>query len=696
MIAQDRLKTIEILLEWCGGLVHFLGDFTAKNMEGHWQYRGEMPVSRVISGTAPIFYPYKQGDTSPPRELTYGHYTAGCWGTTAFLRAVLRVVNVPVMAVTGSGSTGGTHSMPYFMSEGRYLSHSDDLYSQNTRSSPGFPVEELFIDQAIYDAWFGPDVSLPPGKSNVSRRVSDLTIKYLPRILLAQRCRDIREGRSRSRSLVLSWAGFPNYSVEELEATNLWERIDDKIDGLGGCPIDNSWVVFEPRTPAISRVMDPVSDDLLVVEVRDREGQPVEGHLVTFTVTSGDGMLSNTRTTTGADGRAESRLIRGTDTETNSVSVFAAGVEQPVIFTVAGQAVPQTLTPVTYYEQEGPAGTQLAEPFVVEIRDQDGFPLAGATVTYAITAGDGTLSVESATTDANGRASTTLTLGRTPGTNIVRATVAGLEPVTFTATGLAVPGTLAKLSGDEQQAAAGTALSEPFVVEVRDQNGAVLPGAVVTFSVLGDGGTLSVDADTTDAEGLAGTTLTLGGQPGTNIVEAAIAGLEPVIFTAAAEATSDFNGDGVTDYSDFYLFAEAFGGSDPRFDLDGSGSVDFADFFLFAESFGQPGRAKLAALARDLIGLPDGLQLRQNAPNPFNSGTVIAWFQLKPGPACLEVFGLTGQRVAVLHEGPKKTGLHRLRWDGRDDQGRPLASGVYVYRLVTAEAMQTRRLALLR
>ena len=124
--------------------------------------------------------------------------------------------------------------------------------------------------------------------------------------------------------------------------------------------------------------------------------------------------------------------------------------------------------------------------------------------------------------------------------------------------------------------------------------------------------------------------------------------------------------------------------------------MDFADFFLFAESFGQPARAKLVALARELIGLPDGPQLQQNAPNPFNNGTVISWFQLQPGPARLEVFALTGQRVAVLHDGPQKAGLHRLRWDARDGQGRPLASGVYVYRLVTDELVHTRKLTLLR
>ena len=62
----------------------------------------------------------------------------------------------------------------------------------------------------------------------------------------------------------------------------------------------------------------------------------------------------------------------------------------------------------------------------------------------------------------------------------------------------------------------------------------------------------------------------------------------------------------------------------------------------------------------------------------------------------MEVFSLTGQRVAVLHEGPKKAGVHRVHWNGRDDRGRPLASGVYLYRLVTTENVQTRKLTLLR
>ena len=360
---------------------------------------------------------------------------------------------------------------------------------------------------------------------------------------------------------------------------------------------------------------------------------------------------------------------------------------------VAVYAIPQALAKVSGDEQSGPAGEALTAPFVVSVLDQkrNGYP--GAPVTFSVVDGDGRLSVEVTATDSAGQAATTLTLGLT-GVNTVEATVAGLLPVTFTAQGLGIPTTLTAASGDEQSGSVGWDLSEPFVIVLLDHIGNPLPEILVEFAVTE--GELSVESVNTDAQGRAATTLTLGPRPGTCIVEATVAGLEPVTFTATAMATPDFDGDGEVGLGDFFVFAEAFGGSDSRFDLDSGGSVDFADFFLFAEHFGQPVRAKLVAMAHELIGLPDGPQLQPNAPNPFNSETVISWFQVQRGPALLEVYALTGQRVAVLHQGEKETGFHRLPWDGRSDQGYPLASGVYMYRLVTGEGAWTRKLTLLR
>ena len=363
---------------------------------------------------------------------------------------------------------------------------------------------------------------------------------------------------------------------------------------------------------------------------------------------------------------------------------------------VTAYAIPQALLKVSGDEQSGPAGEALPAPFVVSVLDQSKGAYPGAPVTFEVTDGQGRLSVETTVSDSTGQAATALTLGLEPGINTVEVIVAGLLPVTFTAQGLAIPQALAIVSGNEQRGRVGTPLSDPFVVLLLDQNGQPLPETPVSFAVTEGEGTLSVQGAATDESGQASAILTLGPNPGAHAIQATVESLDPVRFTATAEATPDFDGDGVAGFSDFFLFAEAFGSSDPRFDLDSSGSVDLPDFFLFAEHFGQPVRAKLMALAHERIGLPDTPGLQQNTPNPFNSGTVITWLLLEPGMALLDVYALTGQRVAVLHAGPQRAGLHHLRWDGRDDQGRPLASGVYVYRLVTAEGAMTRKLTLLR
>ena len=102
------------------------------------------------------------------------------------------------------------------------------------------------------------------------------------------------------------------------------------------------------------------------------------------------------------------------------------------------------------------------------------------------------------------------------------------------------------------------------------------------------------------------------------------------------------------------------------------------------------------AVAEQVSGLPNDLQLMQNAPNPFNGQTILSYFLPKAGPVSLEVFTVTGQRVALLREGPQKAGYHRFPWNARAAAGRPLASGLYLYRLVTDEGVLTRKLILLR
>ncbi len=98
---------------------------------------------------------------------------------------------------------------------------------------------------------------------------------------------------------------------------------------------------------------------------------------------------------------------------------------------------PQSLQIISGQNQQSSTGSELANPFVVEVRDHNGNPLQGVQVAFTVTAGDGRLSgrstAEIATTDANGRAAVRMRLGTNPGTTVVVASVAGLDAVAFAA-----------------------------------------------------------------------------------------------------------------------------------------------------------------------------------------------------------------------------------------------------------------------
>ena len=95
---------------------------------------------------------------------------------------------------------------------------------------------------------------------------------------------------------------------------------------------------------------------------------------------------------------------------------------------------PQTLLKIAGDGQQGVLNTALANPFVVEVRDQKHTVFEGVPVTFTITTGSGTLSVEYTETDANGRAESTLTIGSI-GTNTVQVRATDLlEPLIFTTT----------------------------------------------------------------------------------------------------------------------------------------------------------------------------------------------------------------------------------------------------------------------
>lgn len=88
--------------------------------------------------------------------------------------------------------------------------------------------------------------------------------------------------------------------------------------------------------------------------------------------------------------------------------------------------------------------------------------------------------------------------------------------------------------------------------------------------------------------------------------------------------------------------------------------------------------------------------LKQNYPNPFNPNTTISFDLDKPAHISLTIYNIKGQRVKQLTAGDFSQGTHSLNWDGRDDQNRPVSSGVYFYRLNNGGQVQAKRMLLLK
>jgi hypothetical protein len=102
--------------------------------------------------------------------------------------------------------------------------------------------------------------------------------------------------------------------------------------------------------------------------------------------------------------------------------------------------------------------------------------------------------------------------------------------------------------------------------------------------------------------------------------------------------------------------------------------------------------------ASGIDGSPQGLNyLDTNYPNPFNPSTTIRFGVAQRGRVTLRIFDVRGALVRTLSDEVREAGVeHRVRWDGRDDGGRSVASGVYFLHLEAQGFFEAQKLVLLR
>lgn len=94
--------------------------------------------------------------------------------------------------------------------------------------------------------------------------------------------------------------------------------------------------------------------------------------------------------------------------------------------------------------------------------------------------------------------------------------------------------------------------------------------------------------------------------------------------------------------------------------------------------------------------VPEDFALAQNYPNPFNPTTSILYKIARTAEVKLSIYNLRGQKVRTLVDERQGVGVYRVQWDGRDQFGRAIASGVYLYKLEADNFAQTRKMLLLK
>ena len=276
------------------------------------------------------------------------------------------------------------------------------------------------------------------------------------------------------------------------------------------------------------------------VRVTDAFGNPVPNVPVSFQVTGAGGSVTGGNQVTDGSGVATvGRWTLGTVAGPNTLTATVAGLA-PGLFGATGVAGPAASVAVNGGDnQSAPAGSQVPIAPSVVVRDAHGNPVAGAQVLFAVTGGGGSVLGAIAATNPSGVAVVgSWTLGATPGPNTMSATVAGLSPVTFSATGTGgggVPTTMTANGGMSQAALPGSPVATPPSVIVRGAGNLPVPGVTVTFAVIGGGGSITGATAVTDGNGIAAVgSWTLGA--GANCLNASVAegGVSgnPVAFAA--------------------------------------------------------------------------------------------------------------------------------------------------------------------
>jgi subtilisin family serine protease len=186
--------------------------------------------------------------------------------------------------------------------------------------------------------------------------------------------------------------------------------------------------------------------------------------------------------------------------------------------------------------------------------------------------------------------------------------------------------------------------------------------------------------------------------------------LRVALMTCNIDIPGDVNKDCYVNYGDCAALAAYLGGtgtiaSRKNADVDADCNLDISDLTLLL-AYAMDGIGQLAVGCGPFRSAPIerkvaddqtvSTELYENYPNPFNLTTQISFRLPESQHVVLTVFNVTGQRVKQLINGEEPAGVRIIEWDGTNDRGGTIASGIYFYRLEAGDFSNTRKMLLLK
>ncbi|HWP82692.1 MAG TPA: Ig-like domain-containing protein, partial [Bacteroidota bacterium] len=476
-----------------------------------------------------------------------------------------------------------------------------------------------------------------------------------------------------------------------------------------------------------------------VVVASSGEGLPLPGVLVSFSVQNAPPnaqghRLFPTSVTTDSAGRAVSYLTLGDVAGSYVVAASSQGLSgSPVTFNVMAVRS-ATISATDGGNQTGSLGSLLQKPFIVTVLDSAGNRLQGVRVRFSILdfpagASGQDLSITTATTDFNGQASTLLRLGIRPGQYRVVASAPGMigSPLSFYATATMIAGDAnndtqvniadvtavidhilgrAQLSSTNQVRADmngngrievhdAVALVNSILESPSSTRPSVLP-ALSVQNEQAEGATpapyqaqfeltaAGVRFILNNTQSLKGLQLVFRVKTGSNVTGPDV--LFPRLEKMHVPVANRSGEVRVVIYNLENKEIEPGTGPILRLPVQVKSLDDIEILQVIAS--GPTNAAQAVATIKEVPSpgkYPQTFALDQNYPNPFNAGTTIR-FEIPETPSMLvraemEIFDILGRKVRTLISGDYDVGRYAVLWDGRDDHGATVPSGVYFYRL---------------